>query len=62
MKPHEFSLFAAAVLCFIFVAPMHAEQFPAERIAEIQAALRAAKLDGWLLRFPAQRSLSPIGF
>jgi hypothetical protein len=27
---------------------MHAEQSPAERVAEIQAALRAAKLDGWL--------------
>ena len=27
---------------------MHAEQTPAERVAEIQAALRDAKLDGWL--------------
>ena len=27
---------------------MRAEQSPAERIAEIQAALREAKLDGWL--------------
>jgi hypothetical protein len=27
---------------------MHAEQSPAERVAEIQAALRDAKLDGWL--------------
>ena len=27
---------------------MQAQQSPAERVAEIQAALRAAKLDGWL--------------
>jgi Xaa-Pro aminopeptidase len=27
---------------------MHAEQTPAERVAEIQGALRDAKLDGWL--------------
>ena len=27
---------------------MHAQQSPAERVAEIQAALREAKLDGWL--------------
>jgi Xaa-Pro aminopeptidase len=27
---------------------MHSEQTPAERVAEIQAALREAKLDGWL--------------
>ena len=27
---------------------MHAQQSPAERVTEIQAALRAAKLDGWL--------------
>jgi len=39
---------AAAVLCFTSVGSMHAEQSPAERVAEIQAALRDAKLDGWL--------------
>ena len=27
---------------------MHAQESPAERVAEIQAALRDAKLDGWL--------------
>ena len=39
---------AMAVLCFTFVGPMHAQQTPAERVAEIQSALRDAKLDGWL--------------
>ena len=42
------SFFAAFVLCLSFVGPMRAEQSPAERVAEIQAALRDAKLDGWL--------------
>ena len=48
METHKLFSFAAFSLCFIFVAPMHAEQSPAERVAEIQAALRDAKLDGWL--------------
>ena len=48
MKSHQLSFSAAAVLCLTFVASMHAQQSPAERVAEIQAALRAAKLDGWL--------------
>ena len=48
MKPHKLSFFAAGVLCFTFVSSMNAQQSPAERVAEIQAALRAAKLDGWL--------------
>src|SRR5882724_5061716 len=39
---------ALAVLSFTLVASMHAEQSSAERVAEIQAALRDAKLDGWL--------------
>src|SRR5882757_1616149 len=42
------NLFAVAVLCSIFIGSMRAEQSPAERVAEIQAALRDAKLDGWL--------------
>jgi Xaa-Pro dipeptidase len=42
------NLFAAFILCLTFVALMHSQQSPAERIAEIQAALRDAKLDGWL--------------
>ncbi len=48
MKRSQFSFFAVAVLCFTFIGPMHAQQSPAERVAEIQAALRDAKLDGWL--------------
>src|SRR6266540_6088645 len=48
MKRSQLSLFAAAVLCFTFVGSMHAQQSSAERVAEIQAALREAKLDGWL--------------
>src|SRR5881392_212992 len=42
------NLLAAVILCLTFVASMHAQQSPAERVAEIQAALRDAKLDGWL--------------
>src|ERR1044072_3456516 len=54
MKPHNcpirtgINFFAAFILCFTFVASMHAEQSPAERVAEIQQALRDSKLDGWL--------------
>src|SRR5216110_3789546 len=48
MTPHKLSSFAAAVLCFTFVSSMNAQQTLAERVAEIQAALRDAKLDGWL--------------
>src|SRR2546423_8902194 len=54
MKSHQslsrtgINLFAASLLCFTFVASMHAQQSPAERVTEIQAALRDAKLDGWL--------------
>jgi hypothetical protein len=44
----DIDLFAAFLLCFTFVGSMHADKSPAERIAEIQAALRAAKVDGWL--------------
>src|SRR5438876_8222808 len=47
MTPHKLSSLAA-VLCFTFVSSMNAQQSPAERVAEIQAALRDAKLDGWL--------------
>src|ERR1051325_6183607 len=48
MTTHKFSSFAALIFCLSLVASMHAEQSPAERVAEIQAALRDAKLDGWL--------------
>src|SRR5205823_7789540 len=42
------NLLAAVILCLTFVASMRAQQSPAERVAEIQGALREAKLDGWL--------------
>src|SRR6059036_1271353 len=54
MKPHQcpsrtgINLVAAAVFFLTFVVSMHAEQSPADRVIEIQGALRAAKLDGWL--------------
>jgi Xaa-Pro aminopeptidase len=48
MKWRHSCLIAAFILCLAFVGSMHAEQSPAERMAEIQAALRDAKLDGWL--------------
>ncbi len=48
MKLQHISIFAVTVLCFIVVQSMSAQQSPAERVAEIQAALRDAKLDGWL--------------
>src|SRR5512140_31052 len=47
MTPHKLSSFAA-VLYFLLVPFMHAQESPAERVAEIHAALRDAKLDGWL--------------
>src|ERR1700716_4724688 len=48
MKPTRFFTLAALFLIFIFPAAMRAEPTPAERVAEIQKALQAAKLDGWL--------------
>jgi Xaa-Pro dipeptidase len=48
MKPRQFFLFATFVLCFTFVRLMNAQQTPAERVTDIQSALRKAKLDGWL--------------
>ena len=48
MKSQHSSLFVGFIICFTFVARMDAQQSPAERVAEIQAALREAKLDGWL--------------
>src|SRR5262245_247386 len=54
MTPHKrpsrtgSNLFAALILCFTLLSLMNAQQSPAERVAEIQAALREAKLDGWL--------------
>src|SRR5712671_2354216 len=48
MKPIHFFRLAALFLFFIFPASMRAEPTPAERVAEIQKALQAANLDGWL--------------
>src|SRR3954453_14188822 len=48
MKSPWLSLFAAGVVCFTFIVSMNAQQSPAERVTEIQAALREARLDGWL--------------
>ena len=41
MKSYELPLFAAAVFCFTFVGPMHAQQSPAEGVAEIQFGVRS---------------------
>jgi hypothetical protein len=60
MKPHEFSFFASFILGLIFVGSMRAQQSPAERVAEIQAALREAKLDGWL--FYDFRQSDPLAY
>ena len=48
MKSQHTSVLAAFILCLTFVPLMRAQQSPAERVAEIQAALRDAKLGGWL--------------
>src|SRR5262245_36967321 len=54
MKPHKrltragINLFAAFILCLSFVGSMRAQQSSEERVTDIQAALRNAKLDGWL--------------
>jgi Xaa-Pro dipeptidase len=39
---------ATLSLCSIFAGTMRADPTPAERVADIQKALQAAKLDGWL--------------
>jgi len=48
VKSQHTSVFAAFILGLTFVGSMRAQQSPAERVAQIQAALREAKLDGWL--------------
>jgi Xaa-Pro aminopeptidase len=48
MKPTHLFVLATLLIFFIFPSSMRADPTPAERVAEIQAALRAAKLDGWL--------------
>src|ERR1043166_3629164 len=48
MKASDFFFVTAGILWCTFVGSMDAQQSPAERVAQIQAALRDAKLDGWL--------------
>src|SRR6266513_5399620 len=48
MKASDFSILTAGILSFTLISSMHAQQSPAERVAEIQIALRDARLDGWL--------------
>ena len=48
MNPARLFLFATFALCFIFPPFMRAQQTSAERVSQIQAALRAEKVDGWL--------------
>ena len=48
MKPPWLSLFATGVVCFTSIVSVNAQQTSAERVSQIQAALRAEKVDGWL--------------
>src|ERR1700745_306851 len=48
MKASDFSFLTAGILWVAFVGSMDAQQSPAERVAEIQAALRHAKMAGGL--------------
>src|SRR5581483_10850116 len=52
--------FAIAFFCFTFIGSMPAQQTPAERVSEIQQALRDAKLDGWL--FYDFRKSDPLAY
>src|SRR3979411_1682749 len=48
MKPTQLFVLATLLFFSIFPSPMRADPTPSERVTEIQTALRAAKLDGWL--------------
>src|SRR6476619_2053257 len=48
MKRTTLFAMAAALICLIFLPTMRAEPTAGERVAEIQKALQASKLDGWL--------------
>ncbi|MFL6590535.1 MAG: M24 family metallopeptidase [Chthoniobacterales bacterium] len=48
IRPIQGFAATAVLLSSIFASPMRAEPTPAERVADIQKALQAAKLDGWL--------------
>jgi Xaa-Pro aminopeptidase len=52
--------FAIGVFCFTFVGTMVAQQTPAQRVSEIQQALRDAKLEGWL--FYDFRKSDPLAY
>ena len=59
MRPHNISFFAAFISCLTGPS-MVAQQSSTERVTEIQAALRDAKLDGWL--FCDFRHSDPLGY
>src|SRR4051812_21628868 len=48
MSPTKPFALAAICICAMFSVTMRADPTPAERVAEIQKALQAANLDGWL--------------
>src|SRR5436309_6537458 len=48
MKRFFLFAFANIAVLLLAVSQMRAEPTPAERVAEIQKALQAVKLDGWL--------------
>src|ERR1700731_4336263 len=48
MKSLRVFAFASLFILLLDIANMRASQTPAERVTEIQTALQAAKLDGWL--------------
>src|SRR5216110_1114141 len=60
MKVSDFSILTAGILSLTLISSMHAQQSPEERVAEIQAALREAKLDGWL--FYDFRGSDPLAY
>src|SRR5262249_16101242 len=60
MKASDFSFLTAGVLWVTFVGSMNTEQSPADRVAEIQAALRDAKLDACL--FYDFRHSDPVSY
>src|SRR5947209_19945680 len=48
VKSPRLFAFATAAVLFNLIARMSADELPADRVRRIQAALSAAKLDGWL--------------
>lgn len=60
MKLRTFHMIAALAVAAVSHHPMEAASTPPERVAEIQNALRAAKLDGWL--FYDFRGSDPLAY